>query len=487
MNAVDRLAGIERLSSLDSGFLALETPTTPMHMGSVTYLEPDRLRDRHGRIRLGELRRLVDDRLSVAPHFRQRPVAAPLGLGRPVWVDDPDFDVANHVNELVLPPPGSEHQLLELCAHLMMRTLERSRPLWELWVVDGYADGYVVLVEKVHHVMMDGVSGVDVVMLLTDPTPRIERLAERERVARNPAAPVLAAAGLLDELGVPLAILGAPVRAAGLLADTLRHPSRAVEIGREIETLGRGVMSLARSTTVAPRTQLNEPVGSHRVYEHAEVPLTEMRRIAKAFDCTVNDVALAAVTSGVRRLLLDREEEPGTRFQVAVPVSTRPAGEHLTLGNKVALFLVPLPVGMSNELAQLEAVRQLTRELKGIGQASAIAAVVGAANRWPTPVVDLIAHLTHHQPFANAVVTNVPGPPARRYLLGARIKRLAPIVPLAGNLDVSIALFSYDEEISFGCFADAERCPDLHVLVDGIRAGLEALGVLASQRQGVVS
>lgn len=488
MRLVDERVGIERLTSLDAGFLVLETADTPMHMGSVTYLDGAPLRDEHGRIRLTELRQLVEARLALAPRFRQRPVASRFGIGRPVWEDDPSFDVASHVNEVVLPAPGSEHQLREFVAQLMMRTLERSRPLWELWVVDGYADGYVVLVEKIHHVMMDGISGVDVAMLLTDPGSEVGEVARPEEPpprSANGAARLVA--DVVDELGVPFSVLGAPVRASAILADSLRHPERVPSLAREATAVARGGLSLVHRTTIAPRTPLNEHVGMRRAYDHVEAPFADLRRISKAFGCTLNDVALTAVTGGVRQLLLDQGTDPGTTFQVAVPVSTRQTAEHMTLGNKVAMFLVPLPVGMPNELAQLEAIHAVTQQRKDVGQATAVARLVGAADRWPTPIVDVIAHLVHHQPFANAVVTNVPGPQSRRYMLGARLRRIAPIVPLAGNLDVSVGIFSYDGEVSFGCYADADRCPDLRVLTDGILANLEALGVLAAQRASAAS
>lgn len=501
MNAFDRFAHLQRMTSLDSAFLDLETPTTPMHIGSVAYLEPGPLRDRNGRVRLNELRRLVDDRLSLAPRFRQRPVPAPFGLGRPVWVEDPEFDVANHVFETVLPAPGSEEQLADLCTHLMMRTLERSRPLWELWVVDGYADGSIVLIEKVHHVMMDGVSGVDVALLLTDPTARVQSLAAAAATGMAAGAPagaavagastesppdrsLLFAAGAIDELGLPLAMVGAPLRVAGLLGRALRHPEVASGLAHEVGALGRGALSLLQRNTVAPHTPLNEPVGSHRVLSHVEWPLEEMRAVSKASGCTVNDVALAAVTSGVRSLLLSRGEDPGWRFQVAVPVSTRGATGHLTLGNQVAAFLVPLPVGLPDVFEQLEEVHRITKARKRQGQAGVVAAVLGSSNRWPTVLVGLLAHLTHHQRFANAVVTNIPGPPAGRYVLGARMRRIVPLVPLAGNLDLSVGILSYDGEVSFGCLADGEWCPDLVVFTDGI---LQALKTLAPPRSATRS
>jgi len=485
MNSLDALAKLDRLSSLDAGFLSLESPTTPMHIGSITYLDPAALRDENGRIRLDEIRALVNERLTLMPRFRQRPIVAAFNLGRPVWVDDIDFDVANHVNEMVLPAPGTELQLRELCSHLMMRTLERSRPLWELWFIDGYEDGDVVLIEKVHHVMMDGVSGVDVAILLTDPSPEVRRLPEPVgSPARHPGAGALLVGGMVDELGHPLSTIGMPLRhlARSIGEDGLL--SLPASVAKEVSHLGRAVLSLLNTGTVAPRTSLNQPVGRQRLYDHAELPLATLRHIAEAFDCTLNDVALAAVTGGVRQLLLERGEEPGNKFQVAVPVSTRAAVEHATLGNRLALLLVPLPVDCPDELEQLRIVRRTTRERKSVGQATVTAGLLNGADRLPRPLVDLVAHLTHRQPFANAVVTNVPGPRHPRYLLGARIRRIAPLVPLAGNLDISIGIFSYDTEISFGCFADAERCPDLHTLVAGMRGSIEVLADRSSACPG---
>lgn len=498
-NVLDRRLGLERLHALDAGFLALESPSTPMHMGSITYFDGPPLRDAQGRIRLDDLRRLVAARLAPAPRFRQRPQAAPLGLGRPVWVDDPYFDVAHHVNAIVLPAPGTEDQLRDLFAHLMMRLLDRSRPLWELWVVDGLADGTVAAIEKIHHVMMDGISGIDVAMLMTDASaegPRVSQPpAERQRRGAVGAPPPtgeravvpgdveLLAAGLLDELALPVWMAGAPLRAAAGLGGALARPSNARALGGRLAALGRATLSLVSTDTVAPPSPLNRPVGRRRRYVHVEVPLGTMRRVGEAFGCTLNDVALAAVAGGVRRLDLGRGLPPAG-FQVAVPVSTRRAAEHLALGNRVAFFLVPLPVEIEDPADRLQAVHRLTRRRKEQGQADLVAAVVEGADRWPAAVVDLVARMVNHQPFANAVVTNVPGPPATRFLLGARMRRLAPVVPLAGNLDISVCIVSYDEEVSFGCFADAERCPDVGELAAGIAATVASLGREAAARPG---
>jgi len=494
VRTLDRLAGLERLGSLDAGFLLLESPTTPMHIGSIATFDGAPLRDGHGRIRLAEIRELVHRRLALAPRFRQRPLGAPGGLGRPVWVDDPSFDVADHVNEVVVAPPGGEAEVLDLFDHLMMRLLDRSRPLWELWVVDGCADRSVVLIEKVHHVMMDGVSGIDVAMLLTDaePDPGPDGSAGGARPdapapQRPPPWPLLLVAGVADELGLPLWLAEEPIQVARGLGAAVRGPApgrRLVEQAAgtlgHLAAVARGSASLLARQTVAPRTTLNRPVGRHRRYDHVEVDLGDVRSVAAGFDCTVNDVVLAAVAGGIRQLRTDRHE-PAGRFQVAVPVSTRGVAEHLLLGNRVAMFLLPLPVEEADPLARLAAVRVASRRAKGNGQAELVAAVLAAADRWPMPVVASAAALVHHQPFANAVVTNVPGPPTTRYVLGARLRRLAPLVPLARNLDLSVAVVSYDGELSFGCLADAERCPDVAAVTAGIVETIRSLTVAAQE------
>ena len=480
-----------RLHALDAGFLALESPSTPMHFASVAYLDGEPLRDPTGRVRLEDLRRLVEDRLALAPRFRQQPRSAPLGIGRPVWVDDPDFDVADHVNEVVLPAPGTEEQLRDLCAHLMMRALPRSRPLWELWVVDGSADRSVVLLEKVHHVMMDGISGIDVAMLLTDATPEPTAPAAAAPASdgkhRSPVTAVepapsdirLLAAGLMGDLGLERWLFEAPARAAGALAGAVRHPAGAARAAtatvRRAGTLARGVGSLFTPGTVTPRTPLNRPVGRHRRYAHVEAPLGPLHKVAKAHGCTINDVVLAAVAGGVRRLRLERGEDPATPFQVAVPVSTRHPDEHLVLENRVAVYLVPLPVDLEDPVSRLEEVGAVSRRHKRQGQAELVSAVLATADRWPMAAVGRAARLLHRQPFANAVVTNVPGPSSTRYVLGARLRHFVPLVPLAANLDVSVGVLSYADELSFGCLADAEHCPDVATLAAGIGDTLAAL------------
>lgn len=483
----------ERLHALDVGFLALESPTTPMHFASVAYLDGEPLRDATGRVRLDDLRRLVEERLAVAPRFRQRPRPGPLGVGRPVWDDDPDFAVADHVNEVVLPAPGTEAQLRDLCARLMMRALPRTRPLWELWAVDGYADGSVVLLEKVHHVMMDGISGIDVAMLLTDATPEPTALAASAPApasdgrhgspptAVGPAPSELRplAAGRMGDLGLERWLFEAPARTAGALVGAVRHPvgvaRAATAAAQRAETLARGIASLLTPATVAPRTPLNRPVGRHRRYAHVEAQLGPLHKVAGAHGCTVNDVVLAAVAGGVRRLRLERGEDPATPFQVAVPVSTRHPDEHLVLENRIALYLVPLPVALEDPMSRLEAVGAVSRRRKGQGQAELVSAVLATADRWPMAAVDRAARLLHRQPFANAVVTNVPGPSSTRYVLGARLRHFVPLVPLAANLDVSVGVLSYADELSFGCLADAGRCPDVATFAAGIGDTLAAL------------
>lgn len=476
MSTIDRLARLDRLGALDAAFLALEGADTPMHIGSLTYLEPGPLRDPAGRIRLEDLRALVGARLALVRRFGQRPVTAPLGFGRPVWADDPDFDVANHVNEIVLPAPGTEAQLRDLCAHLMMHTLDRSRPLWELWVVDGLETGEIVLIEKVHHVMLDGVAGVDVVMLLTDPGPEVEDLgAPAAGAPARPGVSTLVAADLVAAAAMPVAAaLGTARRGLRMLRRAL-DPAQRLELVAGLAELGRGALSLVGAATAAPPSPLNRRVGRHRRYDHVEVPLETLRRVAKESDCTVNDVALAAVASALRGIFVARDEGVGVPFQVAVPVSLRAPDDRGGLGNRLAMLLVPLPVGVADEHAALEEVGRATRRAKDAGQAVAVGDLVRAADWLPMPAVALVARLTHRQPFANAVVTNVPGPPEPRYLLGARVLRIAPIVPLAGNLDLSVGLFSYSGEVCFGCLADADRCPDVGAFAEGILRAVEVL------------
>lgn len=454
------MAPVTRLSALDAAFLASESPVTPMHVGSLAIFEGAPLRDEAGRFRLEETRAITEERLQLIPRFRQRVVDVPFGIGRPVWADDPDFDIAHHVRLTTLPAPGSERQLRELCEHLHMELLDRSRPLWELWFVDGLSEGRVALIEKVHHSMIDGISGVDVATAMMDLGP------EPRRYDLEPWAPppLPNRAGLLVSAIADQA--AEPFRFAGAVGRAMRHPGEAAAAWAKV---ARAATTLVSRQTVAPHTSINRPIGRHRRYEVVRQSLSDIKDVREALGGTVNDVVLAAVTGGLRHLLEGRGDAvEGRPLEALVPVSLRGEGDHLTLGNRVAAMLVPLPIGEADARRRFDHVRQLVGVRKEREQAALSAALLDTTNHWPAVLSALTAGLIHRQPLVNVVVTNVPGPQFPLYAGGARMVELFPIVPLGGNLDISVGILSYDGELTIGLFADAATTPDLALLADGI-------------------
>ena len=452
------MAATTRLTALDATFIEIESPTTPMHVGTITRFEGAPLRDDAGCIRIDDIRRHVVRRLEPFPRFRQRLVRLPFGVGRPVWADDPTFDVTHHVRLAAVPSPGGSEQLHRLAEMLHMQLLDRTRPLWELWFVDGMADGSVALIEKIHHSLVDGVSTVDFTGALLDLSPG--PASEPSLVVPHPDAG--------GDDGVPVwwvatqGELGRPARALRDVASAAVRPRRTLAVLRE---------ALAGLSTVvlAPPSPINQSVGRHRRFEEVHLSLADVNAARARTGGTVNDVVLAAVAGGLRHLIESRGEAIGERpLRAFVPVSLRADADHLTFGNQVAGMLAPLPVHLSDPLDRLRSVREATTQLKGGGQARMLAQLLSGADLLPEALIGLVGRSVHRQPFANVVVTNVPAWPEPLYFLGSRMLDTVAIVPLGGNLAVSIGVVSYDSQLTLGLFADRDACPDVAILAEGI-------------------
>ena len=459
-----------RLTALDAGFLYAERPDFPMHVGAVALLEGGPLFDGN-RFRLDELRTTLAGRLHQLPRLRQRAVT-PFPGSRPVWVDDPDFDISRHVVAAELDPPGGEAQLLALVARLHTDRLDRAHPLWQIMFITGLEHGRVALVEKMHHAMVDGLAGVDVATVLMDLSPDGPAVAPGSADGHVPPPKW----GLA--IGAVLEQLGRPVVAARTVATALRHPARsvttAVRLGKATAGQPGGLL--------APRCSLNERVGPGRRYAIVRHSLDDARATASQLGGTVNDVVLAATSQGLRLLLQGRGELGRVpSVQAFVPVSLR-GRSGPQLGNQVAGMLVPLPVAEPGVVARFNAIAATTRALKGAGSADVLAGLAGVAEVLPEPLVVLTALGVHRQPFTNVVITNVPGPPVPLYALGARMLETFPIIPLDRNLCVSIGVLSYAGQLNTGVTADAGWVPDLEVLVRGIEEGYsELLGAARTQ------
>jgi WS/DGAT/MGAT family acyltransferase len=434
----------------------------------VQIFEAGPLRGADGTIHIERIQEYIASRLDLIPRYRQKVIAAPLD-GHPIWVDDERFNLRYHVRHSRLPRPGSERILKRTCARIFEQPLDLHKPLWEMWLVEGLEGDRVAFVSKVHHCMIDGVSGADLlnVLLTPQPTEKIEpALAWRPRPA--PSALEYAAGEAVRRLGLPFELAG-----------TLRRLVTNEEGARDelLERL-RGVLPLlSAGAGLATPTPLNQPIGPHRRFDWLAMSLDEIREVRARLGGTVNDVVLAVAAGALRRYLKQaRQTDPDTlQLKVMAPVSVRDASERGRLGNRVSAWLLPLPVGERDPLKRLAAVRATTEALKRESGALGAETLSQAIEWLGSTQIALGARLMEYAAPFNLVVTNVPGPRETLYLLGARMLEAHPMVPLMGTLGVGIALFSYGRTLSWGFTADWDLVPDLHELVLGVAHEFERL------------
>ena len=456
----------DRLSPLDVSFLHMETPTTAMHVGGLGVFEPPPEGFDYDR-----LVELIQQRIGLVPRYRQKVRSVPGRIANPVWVDDPDFDVTYHVRRSALPRPGTDAQLRDLVGRLMSRQLDRHRPLWEIYLVEGLTGGRVAIVTKTHHAMVDGRSAVDIgtVILDLEPTPR-EVPEDDWHPGRQPNALSLVAGALADYLDKPTQAL-----------DTVRTAVSDVrETASKVGTLAGGLFASARSMAKqAPATPLNVPIGQQRRFAMAESDLDDYKRIRKAHGGTVNDVVLATVSGALRAWLMTRGESvtPTTVVRAMVPVSVRNDSQKGELGNRVSSYFVDLPVGEANPVMRLHQVSYAMRAHKESGAAVGADALVQLSGFAPPTITALGARTASSltRRLFNLVVTNVPGPQFPLYAAGARLLSMYPVVPLAKNQAVTIGLTSYNGGVFYGLNADRDAMADVDVLAQCIEESLAEL------------
>jgi diacylglycerol O-acyltransferase / wax synthase len=462
----------DRLSALDSSFLHLERLETPMHVGAVSIFEGAPFFDGSGRFRLAEVRRLVGSRLHLIPRFRKRIMHVPFEQGRPIWVDDARFDIAYHVRLTALPTPGSREQLLALTARIQAQLLDRSRPLWELWFVEGLEGGNVGLIQKTHHALVDGVSGVDVATVLLDFTPDPTFLEPPRWIVEPPPSPGRLFIDTLYERTTE------PAEIARTLRRIVRTPQRTFE---RTGQLGRALSTLVDRNSIAPRTSINVTVGRRRRFEGVKVSLDDVKAIRKRLGGTVNDVVLAGVTGGLRTLFESRGDDLDLTLRALCPVSVRDDSERMQLGNRVSAMFVDLPIGETDPVRRLQAIRATTEDLKEREQAVGAAFLVDLTQFAAPTLVGLAARVAHRQPFFNLVVTNVPGPQVPLYCMGSRMLEAYPVVPLTRNLALGIAILSYCGQLHFGLYVDADGIADVAVLAGGLEDAFAEMKKLAEE------
>jgi WS/DGAT/MGAT family acyltransferase len=465
------VANPDRLTALDSTFLHLEDHSDAhMHVASVMVFEGD----------APTLQELVDHvlgRLHLVPRYRQRLAYVPLGQGRPVWADDPHFNPYYHIRHTALPRPADDAALKRLAGRLFSQRLDRSKPLWEIWLVQSMSGGRFALVAKTHHALVDGISGVDITTVLFDtarePAPTGPPTPWSAKPLPGPAK--LLGESLIERTTVPAemvrgarALLRAPRKAAAQLKDGLASV---------------GATTLAGISAPAPPSPFNVDIGPHRRYTFLDSDLAQFKAIKDSLGGTLNDVVLTSVCLSLGRYLRGHgHDTDGLVLKAMVPVSVRTKSQRGTLGNQVAAMWAPLPVGVENPAQCLHEISAAMEDLKKGGQAVGAQVLTNLAGFAPPTILSQAARLQARQPFFNLVVTNVPGPQFPLYLLGRRLQVLYPVVPLAQRQALGIAVMSYDGHLGFGLLGDYDALPDLDKIALDLKWSISALARAAGLR-----
>jgi diacylglycerol O-acyltransferase len=460
-----RVANPDRLTALDSTFLHLEDNSTAhMHVASVMVFEgsaptPQELIDH------------IVGRLHLVPRYRQRLAFVPYGQGRPVWADDPHFNPRYHIRHTALPKPADDKALKQLAGRLFSQRLDRSKPLWEIWLVEKMAGERFALIAKTHHALVDGISGVDITTVLFDTAP------DPVPTSRPPmpwtAKPLPGSAKLLGEaLRERTTVPAEMVRGARRL---LRAPRRAAtQLVGGLQSIG--ATTIAGVKAPAPDSPFNVEIGPHRRYTFVDADLEQFKAIKDSLGGTLNDVVLATVSLGLGRYLR-REgcDTEGLELKAMVPVSVRADSDRGALGNQVAAMWAPLPVGVQNPAECLQQITRAMEDLKASGQAVGAQVLTNLAGFAPPTILSQAARLQARQRFFNLVVTNVPGPQFPLYVLGRRLQVLYPVVPLAQRQALGIAVMSYDGHLGFGLLADFDALPGLETIASDLRWAIASL------------
>jgi diacylglycerol O-acyltransferase / wax synthase len=454
---------LDRLTSIDASFLHQEGRSSHMHIGGVLIFEgpPPQFVDYLGHIR---------GRLHLVPRYRQKLATPPLESGRPLWVDDPTFNLEYHVRHAALPSPGTEPQLLQLTARIASQPLDRSKPLWENWLVEGLEDGRFALIFKTHHALVDGVSGVDLASVLFDqqstPTAPPTDL-EAWQPKPEPSGADLVAAGVRGMVG----------GAAELVARAMHAASRPATSMRVLRDAAEGVGEIVwAGLNPAPETPLNVEIGPHRRYSVVRQQLKDYKTVKDALGGTVNDVVLSVVSGALARWLRSRGiRTEGLEMRALVPVSVRTADHRGTLGNRLTAMRAPLPVYIDDPVARLRFVRRAMDGLKESKQAVGAATLAAVNNLAPPTILAQASRLNFSTRLFNLIVTNIPGPQVPLYVLGRKLEELFPVAFLPDNHGLAVAIMSYDGRIGYSLLADYDALPDVDMIAEGIDISLREL------------
>src|SRR5438270_228697 len=443
---------LDRLTSIDASFLHQEGPASHMHIGGVLIFKgpPPAFEDLLDHVR---------GRLHLVPRYRQKLVNPPLESGRPLWVDDPSFNLEYHVRHAALPSPGSEEQLFLLVGRIASQRLDRSKPLWECWLVEGLSDERFALIFKTHHSLVDGVSGVDLATVLFDlarePVPPPTEL-EPWRPQPEPSAGELIVAG----------IRGMVTTTAELLARALGAATRPAASLGALRDVGEGIGEIVwAGVNPAPETPLNVEIGPHRRFAVVRQELATYKEIKDALGGTVNDVVLTVVSGALARWLGSRGiRTEGLEMRALVPVSVRTEDQRNTLGNQLVAMRGPLPVYIRDPIARLRFVKQAMDGLKESKQAVGAATLAAVNNLAPPTILAQASRLNFSTRLFNLIVTNIPGPQVPLYVLGRRLDDLFPVAFLPKGHGLAVAIMSYDERVEYGLLGDYDALADTDVV-----------------------
>jgi diacylglycerol O-acyltransferase len=481
---------MRQLTSLDAQFLAVESARIYGHVAFLGIYDPSTAPD--GRLDMQSVTQLLDERLHVLPPLRWRLVEVPLGLDLPYWTDDPDFDLDFHVRETAVPPPGDDHQLAETVARIFGRPLDRNRPLWELYVIHGLADGRVALLTKIHHSVVDGISGNEIMATLLDPEPTgriVPAAPEHEpRPAPVPGDRAMLLRGLRGIPRQPLrALRTLPTTVAGFTdlpgANALPGvPTLSRLYSRARRTLGsdESVGVLEVTTARPPRTPFNGPVSAHRRFAFGSLSLDAVRAVRRDFGTTVNDVVVTICAGAVRDWLLERDALPDEPLVAMIPMSVRKRDERGTWGNRISMMTLPIPTNEPDPLRRLQRTHESLRSAKERHSALPASLLTDATAFIPPAVAALAARntvdiLSRTRPPLNLVISNVPGPRSSLYCAGAELQANFPVSVIVDGVGLNITVVSYKNRVDFGIVGDREQIDDAWAFLDGAARALKQL------------
>ncbi len=473
----------ERLSAQDAGFLWTETPNQPMHVGGLALFETGPLVSPEGGIDIDRYRRQVESVLHWIPRYRQKIEWTPVE-GWPIWVDDRNFDIGQHIRHIALPRPGTTEQLKELIARINARRLDRRHPLWEIWGIEGVAGGdQFAILNKIHHCMIDGAAGADLTQILMSPSKHFKEIEPLPYIPRpQPSRTELLADSISRGLARPLELLRDGIRST---AASQAEANATLSVSRPTLESRMGALMQMFETSLQPAspTPINGELGPHRRLEWLTMSLDDVKELGDVLGCTINDVVLTTVTRAIRRYLFRRRVNyRSIDFRVSAPVSTRRPEHDRRQGNHVSTWVVPLPLELEDPIEQVEAISTLTANLKETDASLGVETIMDVAEWIPGPILSRALESVSGSGPVNMIVTNVPGPQFPLYLAGAKLLAMYPIVPLIPGGGLGVALFSYEGKLCWGLNGDYELVPDLPAFKADIQAAFEELREAAVDR-----